>query len=110
MCVAMTQTHEFMSRVAAITSQGPEKLSSLGAGILAAVVFDVAHDSRAFANKLGIAHALIIRECIILSEELGLLLIKEQNHKTMRISYSLTEAGYSCTRLPNDGEASSNAS
>ena len=65
----------FLDAVAVIAS-ADAALSSIGAAILAAIDFGIARDSRTFSRKLGIEHALVLREVTALSGEgLGFLKI-----------------------------------
>jgi hypothetical protein len=77
----------FFAEVASICGIDPW-ISQLGGGILAALVLDIAHDSRAFARALGIEHALVLREVQVLAD-LGRLKVKERNARTQRCSYEL---------------------
>ena len=43
-------------------------LSPLGAGVVAAAHLAIADNSMAFATKLGVAHAIVLRECVMLAE------------------------------------------
>jgi hypothetical protein len=69
-------------------------LSPIGAAILAAIHFAIADDSRSFSLKLGIEHALVLREVTALSEPpLNLIAIDRRSERTSRTHYSLTEDG-----------------
>jgi hypothetical protein len=61
-------------------------LSPLGGGILAGIALDVAHDSRAFAKALGIAHAIVLREVQALVD-LERLVVTKRDARTQRCSY-----------------------
>ena len=66
-------------------------LSPLGGGILAGIALDVAHDSRAFAKALGIAHAIVLREIQTLVD-LERLVVTRRDDRTHRCSYVRTAA------------------
>jgi hypothetical protein len=81
---------EFLEAVSAIRFALPD-LSPVGAAILAAIHFGIASDSRSFSLKLGIEHALALREITALSSpELGLLEIVSRNERTQRTQIALT--------------------
>lgn len=69
------------------------QLSRLGAGILAALLLDGAHDSRAFSRLFDIAHALVLRELTQLASEDGFLIILRRDERTQRSFYALSPAG-----------------
>jgi hypothetical protein len=84
---------QFLEAVSAIRFVAPD-LSPIGAAILAAVHFGVASDSRTFSLKLGIEHALTLREISALSSpELGLLEVTSRNERTGRTVIALTDKG-----------------
>lgn len=67
--------------------------SPLAAGILAARALDLASDSRSFARQFGVAHALVLRECVALEQELGLLQLDDRGDRSLRQFFDLTQAG-----------------
>ncbi|MEM9122034.1 MAG: hypothetical protein AAGB03_01825 [Pseudomonadota bacterium] len=71
----------------------PGQLTPIGAGVLAAAHLGLARDSRSFARKLGLAHALVIRECVSLAEDLALLVIDDRSCRSQRVFYALSERG-----------------
>ncbi len=75
-------------------------LSPMGPLILAAAALEIASDSRSFARIFGIAHALVIRECVSLSEELHLIEPYKRADKSQRLFYDITEQGWSI--IPRD--------
>lgn len=82
---------DFLEAVSAIRFVAPD-LSPVGAAMLAATHFGVASDSRAFSLKLGIEHALTLREVTALSSpELGLLNVLSRSERTQRTHFALTE-------------------
>lgn len=83
----------FLDAVAAIRFVNVD-LSPIGAAILAALHFAIADDSRSFSRKLGIEHALVLREVTALSNvPLDLLSIVSRSERTQRTRYSLTDEG-----------------
>jgi hypothetical protein len=68
-------------------------LSTLEAGVLAALHLDLAHDSRSFARVFGIEHALVLRAVETLASEAGLLTLRERNARTQRTRYGVSPAG-----------------
>jgi hypothetical protein len=84
---------QFLDAVSAIRFVAPD-LSPIGAAILAAAHFDIAKDSRSFSLKLGVEHALALREITALSSpELGFLEIVSRNERTQRTQIALTDKG-----------------
>jgi hypothetical protein len=84
---------QFLEAVSAIRFAEPD-LSPIGAAILAALHYGIAKDSRAFSLKLGIEHALALREVTALSSaELGLLQVVSRSERTQRTSFALTDKG-----------------
>ena len=70
-----------------------QDLSSLGAGIIAALALGVAADSRTFARVLGVAHALVLREVNLLGADGGYIVITQRDPRTQRTRYELSAAG-----------------
>lgn len=84
---------DFLEAVSAIRFVAPD-LSPIGAAILAAIHFGIAKDSRAFSLKIGIEHALTLREITALSSpELGLLVVISRSERTQRAQIALTGKG-----------------
>lgn len=78
----------------------PERFSPLGAGILAASWLGIAGDSRSFARKLEVAHALVLRECVALAEEAGLIILEDRQDKSQRLFYRLSQRGLNLFATP----------
>ncbi|AQS61819.1 hypothetical protein AGRHK599_LOCUS1179 [Rhizobium rhizogenes] len=57
----------FMAAVEQIRQATSQELTATGAAILLAIHLDIATDSRSIANRLGLAHALVLREIAALS-------------------------------------------
>ncbi|MGU3362443.1 hypothetical protein ACLBWX_19130 [Methylobacterium sp. M6A4_1b] len=68
-------------------------LSTLEAGILAALHLELARDSRSFARVFGIEHALVLRAVETLAGEAGLLAPQARNPRTQRTRYVASSAG-----------------
>lgn len=68
-------------------------LSPLSAGILAALDLGLARDSRTFARVFDVAHALVLRECTTLVEDLGFLSMIRRDERTQRLFPALTNTG-----------------
>jgi len=80
----------FLEAVSALSSEEPA-LSQLGAAILAALHFGIAKDSRTFSRKIGIEHALALREITTLSDDAEYLTIVGKNSRTQRIEYAFSQ-------------------
>ncbi len=84
---------EFLDAVTALRVVDPA-LSPIGAAILAALYFDVASDSRTFSLKIGVEHALTLREITVLSgSELKLLHVVSRSERSQRTVFTLTDKG-----------------
>lgn len=68
-------------------------LSTLEAGILAALHLKLAADSRSFATVFGVEHALVLRAVETLAGEAGLLVETARTAKTQRARYEPNAAG-----------------
>ncbi|MBO1039894.1 hypothetical protein IPV26_09495 [Brucella pituitosa] len=88
----MMEEAEYMALVDALEAASG-KLSRLGAGIIAALALDIASDSRSFSRILGIAHALVLREVVVLSAEGGYIRIRQRDERTQRTRYELSATG-----------------
>ena len=82
-----------MARLLVMAEGQEEGLSPLSAAILVALDLGLARDSRTFARVFDIAHALVLRECTMLIEDLGLLTIIRRDERTQRLFPALTEKG-----------------
>jgi hypothetical protein len=82
---------QFMQAVSTVCASD-RSLSPLGAALLVAHHVGVAKDSRTFARKLGVEHALVLREISKL-EDGGFLLVASRNARTQRAELALTELG-----------------
>jgi hypothetical protein len=78
----------FLACVARLQVEAPH-LTAIQTGLLAAVHLGIARDSRTFARKLGLAHALVLRELNALAEHGTLLHIENRDARTMRTAFTL---------------------
>ncbi|GAA4160147.1 hypothetical protein [Shinella granuli] len=78
---------DFLALVARLQGEDP-RLTGIQAALFAAVRTGVASDSRTFARRLGLAHALVLRELNALAEQ-GAIRIDGRDARTMRTRYSL---------------------
>ncbi|MEM6479766.1 MAG: hypothetical protein AAF841_04715 [Pseudomonadota bacterium] len=84
---------DFEATAQSLRQAGLSFLSELGPYILAASGHGVASDTRGCARALGVAHALVIRECNSLADELGLLALKDRGDKSQRLFFEPTARG-----------------
>ncbi|WP_206027120.1 hypothetical protein [Tritonibacter mobilis] len=82
-----------MALIEALVADHPEALSPLGAGLMTAAHLGIAHDSRSFARKFGLAHALVLRECTLLAHDHDLLMVESRGDKSQRLFYQLSDTG-----------------
>lgn len=82
---AMTVEAAVVALVSRITSK--RDVDPVAAAILAAAHLDICHDSHQFARTFGIAHAIVIRACNMLADELSLYLSRQTSQ---RLRYHLT--------------------
>ncbi len=98
---------QFMQMVSAVCA-ADASLTPLGAAIVVAIRAGIARDTRTFARKLGIEHALVIREVSSLSEA-GLIDVTARNERTQRAELALTSEGenlssFYCDCTPTDNQ------
>lgn len=104
MSVSAPDIDHFLACVARLQAEVPH-LTAIQAGLLVAAHLGVAHDSRTFARKLGLAHALVLRELNAVAEPGGLLRIEQRDARTMRTAFAPgPDAGRLLTLFP-PGEA-----
>lgn len=80
----------FMAAVEQIKGQSQE-LTATGAAILLAIHLDIATDSRSIANRLGLAHALVLREIAALSPRF--VRVTKRDARTQRSFLQATAEG-----------------
>ncbi|MFD1199294.1 hypothetical protein ACFQ3K_13355 [Brucella gallinifaecis] len=83
---------QYLAFVDALEGQSG-KISRLGAGIIAALALEIAADSRSFARIFGVAHALVLRELVVLGAKDGYIRIRQRDERTQRTRYELNGAG-----------------
>lgn len=80
----------FMAAVEQIRRQS-QQLTATGAAILLAIHLDIATDSRSIANRLGLAHALVLREIAALSPRF--VRVTKRDARTQRSFLEATAEG-----------------
>lgn len=76
----------YLERVASHAARDPD-LTALQAGLRAAAELGLAHDTRRFANLLGLSHALVLRDLQALADKGGVR-ITRRDGRTMRTFYA----------------------
>lgn len=84
---------DLMRTISDLLLSNPDNLSPLGVGVLAAAHLGLSHDSRSFAARLGVAHALVLRECVALAEEHHLIDLEGRGDRSQRVFFALSERG-----------------
>ena len=79
----------FLAVAEQISQTAPVALDATGAALIAAVHLGIGDDSRSLSNKLGIAHALVLREINALSGRM--LTIVKRDARTQRTWVDLTD-------------------
>ncbi|NTE86430.1 hypothetical protein [Agrobacterium rubi] len=79
----------FLAVAEQISQTAPVALDATGAALIAAVHLGIGNDSRSLSNKLGIAHALVLREINGLSGRM--LTIVKRDTRTQRTWVDLTD-------------------
>lgn len=80
----------FMAAMEQIRGQS-QQLTATGAAILLAIHLDIATDSRSIANRLGLAHALVLREIAALSPRF--VRVTKRDARTQRSFLEATAEG-----------------
>ncbi|KJF74705.1 hypothetical protein [Agrobacterium arsenijevicii] len=81
----------FMAAVEQIVQGSSQALNATGAAILLAIQLDIATDSRSIANRLGLAHALVLREITALSPRF--VRVTKRDARTQRSFLEATAEG-----------------
>lgn len=84
-------TTRFFAVVERIGKAAPVAIDATGAALIAAVHLGVGSDSRSLSNKLGIAHALVLREITALSDRW--VRVTKRDVRTQRTFIELTDEG-----------------
>lgn len=79
----------FMAVVEEIGNTAPVAVDATGAALVAAIHLGIASDSRSLSNKLGIAHAIVLRAINALSG--SLLTVVRRDARTQRTFVTLTD-------------------
>ena len=74
-----------------IVERAPVPIDMIGASLIAGIHLNVGSDSRSLANKLGLAHALVLREITTLSDRF--LTVTKRDSRTQRSFLLLTPEG-----------------
>lgn len=82
----------FIARVEALLQEAVLHISPLAAGIVVAADMGIA-DSRSFSRRLGIEHALVLREIAYLSGPDGLVTVTGRHARSLRTSIALSSRG-----------------
>ena len=86
----MTTEDDLMDMVNKIIAQNSDNVSAMGAAILVATEREICQDSLSFARIFEVGHAVVIRECNSLAEEVRFLNIDGRKESSQRLKYSLT--------------------
>lgn len=89
----MNAAARFEAMIADVLEAQGDRLSPIGLGLMAAAYVGLSRDTRSFARALDLAHALVIRECVALGEEGGLIQIEDRADRSQRLFFSLTPRG-----------------
>ena len=81
----------FMAAVEKVAQGSSQALSATGAAILLAIHLDIATDSRSISNRLGLAHALVLREISALSPRF--VRVTKRDARTQRNWLEVTAEG-----------------
>ncbi|WP_454700756.1 hypothetical protein [Agrobacterium burrii] len=81
----------FMAMVEQMQQGSSQALTATGAAILLAIHLEIATDSRSIANRLGLAHALVLREITALSPRF--LRVARRDARTQRSFLEATVEG-----------------
>lgn len=81
----------FMAAVEQIQQASLSVLTATGAAILLAICQGIATDSRSIANRLGLAHALVLREIAALSPRF--VRVTKRDARTQRSFLEVTTEG-----------------
>jgi phage regulator Rha-like protein len=85
----------FMAAVEQIVQGSSQVLTATGAAILLAIQLGIATDSRSIAKRLGLAHALVLREITILSPRF--VRVTKRDARTQRSFLEATAEGQALT-------------
>lgn len=89
----------FMAAVEQIQQASSSVLTATGAAILLAIHQDIATDSRSIANRLGLAHALVLREIAALTPRF--VRVTKRDARTQRSFLEATAEGQALAASPS---------
>lgn len=91
-----SSAERFMAMVDKMMETAPEGIDTTGAALLCAIHLEIGADSRSLSKKLGIAHALVLREITALSG--AYLSITKRDDRTQRTFVALLPSGEKLTK------------
>jgi DNA-binding MarR family transcriptional regulator len=89
----------FMAAVEQIQQEASSAITATGAAVLLAIHQDIATDSRSIANRLGLAHALVLREIAALSPRF--VRVTKRDARTQRSFLEVTAEGQALAASPS---------
>lgn len=89
----------FLAAVEQIQQASSSVLTATGAAILLAICQDIATDSRSIANRLGLAHALVLREIAALTPRF--VRVTKRDARTQRSFLEATAEGQALAASPS---------
>ena len=89
----MTSEAEFHLMIESAKGSDVAFLTDLGPIVLAVLAVGMAEDTRSIARHLDVAHALVLRECNHLCDELLLISMEDDGSRSGRQRLGLTEKG-----------------
>ncbi|CDN93921.1 hypothetical protein [Agrobacterium tumefaciens] len=89
----------FMAAVEQIQQESSSAITATGAAVLLAIHQDIATDSRSIANRLGLAHALVLREIAALSPRF--VRVTKRDARTQRSFLEVTAEGQALAASPS---------
>ena len=89
----MTDETLLADNIGALLARHGDRLTPMSAGLLAVRHLGIARDSRTFAKTFDVAHALVIRECVMLADELALIELEDRQDRSQRLFFDLTDKG-----------------
>lgn len=92
-----TSAERFMAMVEKIMETALDGLDTSGAALLCAIHLGIGSDSRSLSKKLGIAHALVLREITAMSGRF--LAVTKRDDRTQRTFVELSAVGKELTEV-----------
>ncbi|WP_216331519.1 hypothetical protein PCC82_06865 [Agrobacterium deltaense] len=89
----------FMAAVEQIQQEASSAITATGAAVLLAIHQDIATDSRSIANRLGLAHALVLREIAALTPRF--VRVTKRDARTQRSFLEATAEGQALAASPS---------